>query len=78
MRGERGALVVDQDFLTRLPSNPFFAYQMARIEEGIETPPAASGREITTPPPAGLPVRLEALLSTFSPADADPQPFAGP
>ncbi len=78
VRGERGALVVDQDFLTRLPSNPFFAYQMARIEEGIETPPAASGREITTPPPAGLPVRLEALLSTFSPADADPQPFAGP
>ena len=26
----------------------------------------------------GLPVRLEALLSTFAPADADAQPFAGP
>jgi alpha-beta hydrolase superfamily lysophospholipase len=77
-RGERGALVVDQDFLTRLPSNPFFPYLLARIEEGIDAPPAASGREIVTPPPTGLPVRLEALLSTFAPADADTQPFAGP
>jgi alpha-beta hydrolase superfamily lysophospholipase len=78
-RGERGALIVDQDFLTRLPSNPFFPYLIARVEEGIEAPPAASGREIATPPPpAGLPVRLEALLSTFAPADADAQPFAGP
>jgi alpha-beta hydrolase superfamily lysophospholipase len=77
-RGERGALIVDQDFLTRLPSNPFFPYLLARVEEGIAAPPAASGREIVTPPPTGLPVRLEALLSTFAPADADTQPFAGP
>lgn len=77
-RGERGALVVDQDFLTRLPSNPFFPYLMERIEQGIETPPAGSGRGIVTAPPGGLPVRLEALLSTFAPADADSQPFAGP
>jgi alpha-beta hydrolase superfamily lysophospholipase len=77
-RGERGALIVDQDFLTRLPSNPFFPYLLARVEEGIEAPPAASGRGIVTTPPAGLPVRLEALLSTFAPADADVQPFAGP
>ena len=77
-RGERGALIVDQDFLTRLPSNPFFPYLLARIEESIELPPAASGRDIVTTPPAGLPVRLEALLSTFAPADADAQPFAGP
>ena len=60
------------------PSNPFFAYQMARIEEGIETPAGASGHDITAPPPAGRTVRLEALLSTFAPADADAQPFAGP
>jgi len=77
-RGERGALIVDQDFLMRLPSNPFFPYLLARVEESIERPPAPSGREIATTPPTGLPVRLEALLSTFSPADADTQPFAGP
>jgi len=77
-RGERGALIVDQDFLTRLPSNPFFPYLLARVEEGIERPSAASGREIVTTPPVGLPVRLEALLSTFAPADADTQSFAGP
>jgi alpha-beta hydrolase superfamily lysophospholipase len=77
-RGERGALIVDQDFLTRLPSNPFFPYLLARVVEGIEALPAASGRDIVASPPAGLPVRLEALLSTFAPADADTQPFAGP
>jgi alpha-beta hydrolase superfamily lysophospholipase len=77
-RGERGALIVDQDFLTRLPSNPFFPYLLARIEDGIEAPPAPSGRDIVTPPPAGIPVRLEALLSTFAPSDVDAQPFAGP
>jgi alpha-beta hydrolase superfamily lysophospholipase len=77
-RGERGALIVDQDFLTRLPSNPFFAYLIARVEEGIEQLPAASGRQIATTPPTGLPVRLEALLSTFAPTDVDAQPFAGP
>ena len=77
-RGERGALIVDQDFLTRLPSNPFFPYLLARVEEGIEALPVASGREIATTLPSGVPVRLEALLSTFAPADADAQPFAGP
>ncbi len=77
-RGERGALIVDQDFLTRLPANPFFAYLIARVEEGMDKLPTASGRQIATTPPTGLPVRLEALLSTFGPADADAQPFAGP
>jgi alpha-beta hydrolase superfamily lysophospholipase len=77
-RGERGALIVDQDFLMRLPSNPFFPYLIARIEEGIAALPTASGRKIATTAPTGLPVRLEALLSTFAPADTDAQPFAGP
>jgi hypothetical protein len=30
-RGERGALIVDQDFLTRLSSNPFFPYLLDRV-----------------------------------------------
>src|SRR5512137_1221769 len=77
-RGERGALIVDQDFLTRLPSNPFFPYLLARIEEGIDRPSTASGLRLVAPSTAGVPVRLEALLSTFRPDDADAQPFAGP
>jgi alpha-beta hydrolase superfamily lysophospholipase len=77
-RGERGALIVDQDFLTRLPSNPFFGYVKARVEEGIERPAAASGRNLAAASPGGLPVRLEALLSPFLPDDADAQLFAGP
>lgn len=77
-RGERGVLIVDQDFLMRLPSNPFFAYLMARVEEGIERLPAGSGRRIAPAPPAGLPVRIEALRSTFRAENTDAQPFAGP
>ncbi len=77
-RGERGALIVDQDFLTRLPSNPFFPYLLARVEEGIDRPSGATGRNLIGMPSPGLPVRLEALLSTFLADDADAQPFAGP
>ena len=77
-RGERGALIIDQDFLTRLPSNPFFPYLLARVEEGIDRPPAKSGRGLTASPSPGIPIRLEALLSTFAPDDLDAQPFAGP
>jgi alpha-beta hydrolase superfamily lysophospholipase len=36
VRGERGTLVVDQDFLTRMSSNPFFPYMLERIEEGMD------------------------------------------
>jgi len=77
-RGERGALIVDQDFLTRLPSNPFFPYLLARVEEGIDRPSGATGRNLIGTPSPGLPARLEALVSTFLPDDADAQPFAGP
>jgi alpha-beta hydrolase superfamily lysophospholipase len=77
-RGERGALIIDQDFLTRLPSNPFFPYLLTRVEEGIDRPSGASGRNLVATPAPGLSVRLEALLSTFLQDDADAQPFAGP
>ena len=77
-RGERGALIVDQDFLTRLPSNPFFPYLLARVEEGIDRPSGATGRNLVGTPSPSLPVRLDALLSTFLPDDADAQSFAGP
>jgi alpha-beta hydrolase superfamily lysophospholipase len=76
-RGERGALVVDQDFLTRLPSNPFFPYVLERVAEGIEQPSGPTGQNITVTRAPGIPVRLEALLSTFLPDD-ESQPFAGP
>jgi hypothetical protein len=77
-RGERGALIVDQDFLTRLPSNPFFPYLLERIEDGIKRPSGPSGRNLATTVSPELPVRLEALLSTMLPEDEGLQPFAGP
>jgi hypothetical protein len=76
-RGERGVLVVDQDFLTRLPSNPFFPYLLQRVDESIDRPSGPSGRNIAASAPGGLPVRLEAILSTFG-QDPESQPFAGP
>lgn len=44
MRGERGMLIVSQDSLTRIASNPFFPYLLARVEEGAggEPPPEAA------------------------------------
>jgi alpha-beta hydrolase superfamily lysophospholipase len=77
-RGERGALLVDQDFLARLPSNPFFPYVLERIDEVITKPPGASGRNIAATGNTGVPVRLEAMLSTLLPDDGEVQPFAGP
>jgi hypothetical protein len=35
VRGERGTLIVSQDFLTRMSSNPFFPYMRERIEDGM-------------------------------------------
>jgi alpha-beta hydrolase superfamily lysophospholipase len=77
-RGERGALVVDQEFLTRLPANPFFDYLIARVEEGIDRLPTPSGRNVVTPREPVLPTRLEARIAPFLPDDRDAQPFAGP
>ena len=40
MRGERGMLIVSQDSLTRIASNPFFPYLLGRIEQstGVRSP----------------------------------------
>ncbi len=43
-RGERGALVVSIDTLSRMSANPFFPYMLERIEEGI-----GSGSEAAHP-----------------------------
>jgi alpha-beta hydrolase superfamily lysophospholipase len=47
VRGERGALVVNMDFLTRLASNPFFPYMLERIEEGIDRPAVRASPSVT-------------------------------
>ncbi len=38
-RGERGTLIISVDALTRMSSNPFFPYVLARIEQGLPTVP---------------------------------------
>ncbi len=40
VRGERGVLVESQDALTRLSSNPFFAYLIERVGEAMAAPAA--------------------------------------
>jgi alpha-beta hydrolase superfamily lysophospholipase len=41
-RGERGTLIINFDSLSRIASNPFFPYVVARIEQGIATLPGQS------------------------------------
>jgi hypothetical protein len=77
-RGERGTLIVDQDFLTRLPSNPFFPYLLERIDDQITRPSGPSGLDVARTRTPGLPVRVEAVLSTLLPDDGEGQAFAGP
>ena len=50
VRGERGTLIVSQDLLTRMSSNPFFPYMLERVEEGM----GAARRE-----PDGRPQRAD-------------------
>jgi len=45
VRGERGVLITSQEALTRLQSNPFFPYLLARIDGAIDTPAAARPRD---------------------------------
>ncbi len=84
-RGERGALVVNMDFLFRIASNPFFPFMMERIEKGIEQPavrmalPAAGSAPsaLTLPNLPSLPIfipgsQLDQLFDTIPAAPLDP------
>ena len=77
-RGERGALIVDQDWLTRLSSNPFFPYLLERVDAEISRASAPSAHHIATAASADSLIRTEAVLSTFVPDDGEIQPFLGP
>jgi len=77
VRGERNALIVDQDFLSRMSSNPFFPYLLARIEEGIDRPakpraPAASSEARPAAPQAATGATAAQLPELV------PQPLADP
>jgi alpha-beta hydrolase superfamily lysophospholipase len=56
MRGERGMLIVSQDSLTRIASNPFFPYLLGRIEEGTGV-----ARPAVAPATQSAPVSAAAL-----------------
>ena len=77
-RGERGALIVDQDFLTRLPSNPFFSYLLDRVDAAISRPSGPSGHHIATSASTGSPLPPAGELSTFFPEEGKIEPFPGP
>jgi len=77
-RGERGALIVDQDFLTRLLSNPFFSYVLDRVDDAISRPSGPSGHHIAMSASMGSPSPLEDALSTLLPEEGEIEPFPGP
>lgn len=71
-RGERGALVVNMDFLSRVASNPFFPFMIERIEDGLRDPrpkvpavlPGAPAYKKVAPPDAA---EIEAYLTELLP-----------
>jgi len=79
-RGERGALIVQLDSLFRTSSNPFFPYQLERVEAAINDPmpkhPVLIERSKVniTPPPASYQSDIEKFLDE-SPEDYDSAPF---
>jgi alpha-beta hydrolase superfamily lysophospholipase len=75
-RGERNALIVDQDFLSRMASNPFFPYLLARIEAGIDAP--AKPRERGAPQARPAPGPAAAAPSVSELPELEPQPLADP
>jgi alpha-beta hydrolase superfamily lysophospholipase len=76
-RGERGVLLVDQDFLSRLSANPFFPYVLDRVDDAILRPSGPTGRKLGT---TGLaaPGEPEEADVEFPPADAGVHHYAGP
>jgi len=55
-RGERGTLIIDQDTLMRMSSNPFYPYMIDQIERNIAAPAAATPAPVTPPAaPAAAP-----------------------
>ena len=52
--------------------------EAGRVDEGIKRPSGPTGRNLAASTTPGIPVRLEALLSTFLTDDTQAQPFAGP
>jgi alpha-beta hydrolase superfamily lysophospholipase len=62
IRGERGLLIVSQDSLTRIASNPFFPYLLGRVEEGIG--PAPPSPEAAAAQRLGAPVGATVMGST--------------
>ena len=76
-RGERGALVVNMDFLSRIASNPFFPFVLERIEEGIGRPAVRGARPAAGSVPAALPQRRDGV-SPENYVDVDPGPQVSP
>ncbi len=76
-RGERGALVVDQDFLSRIASNPFFPYLLKRVEEGMVASGAVGSRAAVTNPQYRPPYRYDGPSPGPYQTPA-PQPLLGP
>jgi alpha-beta hydrolase superfamily lysophospholipase len=74
VRGERNALIVDQDFLTRIASNPFFPYMVERIEEGIAKAP----RKARPPAPGVKPPAPAETSFPAMPKEPIYQPPVGP
>lgn len=72
LRGERGALIVDMDFLSRVASNPFFPFITELIDEGIRDP-----RPIAPRPTPGVTYAPKGSEPSIDLDEAFPDPVSG-
>ncbi|MGL6041758.1 MAG: alpha/beta hydrolase [Deefgea sp.] len=73
-RGERGALVVSMDFISRISANPFYPLMMERINAGIQDAKPAKGTSKSRAAPATIETNTEELLQFIEPPQQADQP----
>jgi len=71
-RGERGALMVSMDFITRMSANPFYPLMLERIETDIQNPKPPKGKASARRAPAAAPkLDSKEFLQQIEPLSAD-------
>ena len=70
-RGERGALIVSVDFITRMSANPFYPLMIERIDAGIQQPKPAKGKSIPLTSPIDSELEAKDFLQLIEQQQAD-------
>ena len=70
-RGERGALIVSMDFITRMSANPFYPLMIERIDAGIQLPKPPKGKSLPLFAPIASPQETKEFPQAIEQRPAD-------